>query len=146
MCYHNSPNGLHKIIRLCNLRVDFQQMLIQQPRFVHHWCKSWFYINQKKTKSHIDKILKVQHITRFNTSVGHVLQGLLVSRLTIKSVIFAGHWWNAIDIYSALLILMAWCFSARPSVTTALICTHVSSGLWVKQELLCYHKPSKKSK
>ena len=47
--------------------------------------------------------------------------------------LFIWNWSNEMDIWSALWILMAWCFSTRASVVT-MLSTHpcISSCLWVK--------------
>ena len=53
-----------------------------------------------------------------------------------KCNILVWNWSNTMNIFSALWLLMAWCFSTRPAVATVLI-THpcVSSCLWVNQWL-----------
>ena len=48
--------------------------------------------------------------------------------------------WNWSDIFSVLLLLMAWCFSTRAAVATVLIMLPcLSSRLWVNQYHSCYY-------
>ena len=71
--------------------------------------------------------------------LGHFFQNvILFSNLAHqKCNIFVWNWFNTMNVWSALWILMAWCFSTRASVTTVLT-THpcVSRCLRVKQ---CFH-------
>ena len=43
---------------------------------------------------------------------------ILFVKVRYQCNIFVWNWSSAMDIWSALWILMAWCFSTRPSVTT----------------------------
>ena len=60
--------------------------------------------------------------------------GVLVVLVPHRCNIFVGNWSNTISLYSALWLLMAWCFSTRTAVATMLI-KHpcVSSHLWVNR-------------
>ena len=100
----------------------------------------WYHIEAKKKWPPFCR-WHFNHILLTLKWLGHIFQNLISfsDAVHLMCNIFIWNWSNTMNVYSALWILMAWCFSTRASVATVLT-THpcISRCLRVKWKSLYF--------